>query len=73
MSSQSDDDNEVEYVDPAEIFTMDDYLARQTKFNNVVSQVAFNMHNLFQPSSSNAHRASRTYIRRDREAHHAMI
>lgn len=73
MSPQSDDDDSVEYVDLVEVFTMDDYLAHQTNFNNVVSQVALNMQHLFQPSTSNAPCASRTYIRRDCEAHHAMI
>jgi hypothetical protein len=44
MSHTSSDEFDDDAIDPAEIFTLDDYLAQQNDLNNFAIQIATNIH-----------------------------
>ncbi|KAF0926088.1 hypothetical protein E2562_021802 [Oryza meyeriana var. granulata] len=71
--TSSDDDDDEDYVDPADLFSMDDYISRQNHFNSIASLVASNIKTLLHPSLSRRRSGPKRYVRRDREGGHARI
>jgi hypothetical protein len=73
MSHTSSDEFDDDTIDPAEIFTLDDYLAQQNDLNNFAIQIDTNIHDALGAPSTRRRSATRIYIERNREFYNERL